>query len=33
MRHEVVTGEADGQVGYMREDGTKREDPKKREIY
>jgi len=32
MRHEIVTGEADGQPGYVREDGTKREDPIKRNI-
>ena len=33
FRHEVVTGEADGRVGYMREDGTHREDPKSKPIY
>ena len=32
MRHEVVTGEADGQVGYMREDGSRREDPISKKI-
>jgi len=32
MRHEIVTGEADGQPGYVREDGTKHEDPIKRNI-
>jgi hypothetical protein len=29
---EVVAGEADGQAGYTREDGTKREDPIKKLI-
>ena len=33
MRHEVVTGEADGRQGYMREDGTKSEEPLKKDIY
>jgi hypothetical protein len=32
MRHEIVTGEADGQPGYMRPDGTKHEDPKSKDI-
>lgn len=27
MRHDVVTGKADGQGGYIREDGTEHEDP------
>ncbi len=27
MRHDVVTGLADGRPGYIREDGTEHEDP------
>lgn len=27
IRHEVVTGQADGQKGYLREDGSRHEDP------
>jgi hypothetical protein len=32
LQHEIVTGVADGQAGYIREDGTKREDPIKKII-
>lgn len=27
VKHEVVSGMADGQAGYIRQDGTKHEDP------
>lgn len=27
MQHDIVTGKADGQAGYIREDGSEREDP------
>lgn len=33
MRHGIVRGLADGQSGYVREDGTYREDPKSKNIY
>jgi hypothetical protein len=32
VKHEVVSGLADGQKGYIREDGTKHEDPIKKVI-
>lgn len=32
MRHEIVIGEADGQAGYVREDGTKHEEPQRKTI-
>lgn len=32
VRYGVVKGLADGQAGYVREDGTKREDPKSKDI-
>lgn len=32
IQHEVVSGEADGKVGYIREDGTRREDVRKKNI-
>lgn len=32
IRHEVVTGLVDGVKGYIREDGSRHEDPKKRII-
>ena len=31
-RHEVVSGEADGKPGYIREDGSRHDEPKKRDI-
>lgn len=33
IKHDIVTGRVDGQAGYVREDGTLREDPKKKTIY
>lgn len=33
QQSEIVTGLLDGKAGYIREDGTRREDPKKRNIY
>lgn len=32
IQHEVVTGEADGQAGFIREDGTKHEEAIKKTI-
>lgn len=32
MQQEIVSGELDGQVGYLREDGTRREDARKKDI-
>jgi len=32
MRHDIVTGKADGRKGYIREDGTEHEDPIKKII-
>ena len=32
MKHEIVTGEADGQAGFMREDGSKHEEPIRKTI-
>jgi len=32
IRHNVVTGLADGQAGYVREDGSKHEEPRKKQI-
>jgi hypothetical protein len=32
LKHEIVTGQADGQAGYIREDGSRREDPIKKTI-
>ena len=32
LQHEIVTGEADGQAGYIREDGTKHEEPQRKTI-
>lgn len=32
VRHDIVTGKADGVAGYVREDGSKHEDPIKRII-
>jgi len=33
VQHEIVTGKMDGQVGYIRADGSKHEDPRKKNIY
>ena len=33
IRHDIVTGKIDGQAGYVREDGSKREDPRSKNIY
>jgi hypothetical protein len=33
MKFEVRSGEADGQVGVIREDGSRREDPRSKPIY
>ena len=32
LKHEVTSGMADGQPGYVREDGSRREDPIKKTI-
>lgn len=32
MQHDIVTGKADGQKGYIREDGSEHEDPIKKVI-
>jgi hypothetical protein len=32
LKHEIVTGVADGQSGFIREDGTKHEEPIKKQI-
>lgn len=32
IQQEVVSGESDGKVGYIREDGTRREDVRKKNI-
>ena len=32
LKHEITAGMADGQAGYIREDGTKHEDPIKKII-
>lgn len=32
LKHEIVTGQADGQAGYIREDGSRHEDPKRKLI-
>lgn len=32
IQSEIVDGEADGQVGFLREDGTRREDARKKSI-
>ncbi|ACH62181.1 hypothetical protein MYRNA_214 [Mycobacterium phage Myrna] len=32
MQHDIVTGKADGVAGYIREDGSEREDPIKKII-
>lgn len=32
MRHEIVRGLADGKAGYVREDGSLREDPIKKNL-
>ena len=32
VRHDIVTGKADGVAGYIREDGTKSEEPIKKLI-
>lgn len=31
-QREVVSGELDGVVGYVREDGSRREDPRKKQL-
>lgn len=33
MQHEITSGLLDGQKGFVREDGTRREDPKSKNIY
>lgn len=32
LKHEITSGMADGQAGYVREDGSRREDPIKKVI-
>ncbi|QZE10526.1 hypothetical protein SEA_SCOOBYDOOBYDOO_211 [Mycobacterium phage ScoobyDoobyDoo] len=32
MKHDIVTGKADGRAGYIREDGSEHEDPIKKII-
>lgn len=32
LKHDIVTGKMDGQAGYIREDGSRREDPIKKII-
>ncbi len=33
MKHDIVTGKADGVAGYVREGGTFHEEPRKKLIY
>ena len=33
LQHDIVAGLADGQKGYIREDGTRHEEPIKKNIY